>query len=561
MRQCIIHFGMPKTGSTSIQATLMAASPLSSATFLNVGTGNASRLLATLFLDDPKQFHLNRKWDVSAEKLARDKEEAMALLTKQFQTGKSPFILSAEVISSLDESALTRMKTWIESHVDELRLVGYVRAPKAYMESELQQKIKAGKGRIKLKNHYPDYEERFGKLEKVFGRERVDYWKFDPKAFPGNDVVRDFLQRLSLDVPEKALRRSNESLTREGLSLLYIYRKYGPGYGSGPGSVEQNRQLHLLLRQVVGSKLRLRNKVVRRILAAKAEDIRWMESRLGGSLKEVMKDDPPDAIAGEEDLLSPSRETLCWLAKQVGREADLPADGVLAPETIAEWVHELKPTSLKETKRRKQKDVSELIVAPTKPSKKVRLSALRKFISKWIARLKSRLSGKPEPGSRKKLRKLKKQRALKRQALEASNSVEAVVTLPKPAPESRIEPSVNQTAAQTIDQQPVGVVPMDGDETHTVRKVDIGSLADSVRHACPELDIKGATLRKILRPMLTRLREAVDENPAGLIVNGLGQFRTPKATRDKGDGEANHRRQFRPAGTEADRADQPGGSP
>jgi hypothetical protein len=363
MRQCIIHFGMHKTGSTSIQDTLMAASPLSSATYLNIGRGNGSRLVATLFLEDPSEFHLHRKWNLSDEKLAQDKAAALNILDQQFQTGRSPFILSAENISTLDLESLIRLKSWLESKVDDIRLVGYVRPPKSFMASELQQKIKAGREYFKLKRHYPGYETRFGKLETVFGRERVTYWKFDPKTFPGRDVVRDFLQRMSLSVPESALRRTNESLSRDCLSLLYIYRKLGPGYGSGPGSVEQNRRLHHLLREAGGSKLTLSSEAVRPILEKETEDIHWMESRLGESLSEPSVEDSPDAISNEDDLLRPSLDAIRWLARKVDREADLPADGVIAPEIIAEWIDVLKSTP---AKRGKLPDVSPLI--PEKPA-------------------------------------------------------------------------------------------------------------------------------------------------------------------------------------------------
>lgn len=361
MSQCIVHFGMPKTGSTSIQATLLAASPLPGTTFLNVGVGNSSRVLATLFMDRPQDFHLNRKWDVPQEQLDQESQAARATLDQQIQaSGGQRCLISAEVISTLSTSALRRMKAWLDERFDDVQLVGYVRAPMGYMASELQQKIKAGQGMVDLAKRYPAYRQRFGKMEEVFGRERIRYWKFDPARFPGNDVVADFLQRLALEVPASAFQRSNESLSRDGLALLYIYRKLGPGYGTGRGSVEENRRMQRYLRQVGGPRIRLSTEVVRPILQAQADDIAWMESRLGESLAEPPGAAGADAIAGEDDLLRPSLAALAWLAAEVG-QAVPDAQALPAPEQVAQWMHQLREKIATGGRRGKLKDNSALV--------------------------------------------------------------------------------------------------------------------------------------------------------------------------------------------------------
>lgn len=361
MTRCVLHFGMPKTGSTSIQATLLAAGALPGVTYLNVGTGNSSRALATMFMDDPAEFHLNAKWALDVAELDREKQLAFQHFDQQFRAATPLFVISAEVISTLEVSALTRLRDWLERRVDTIELVGYVRAPKGYMESELQQKVKAGRSRFDLGSHYPGYQARFGKLEQVFGRERVQYWKFDPARFPNQDVVRDFAQRLSIAVPDSALQHANTSLTRNGLSLLYIYRKHGPGYGSGSGSVEQNRQLQKTLREVGGPKLRLARAAVEPILTRNASDIAWMEERLGEPLAEPLGEDEPQAIRSEDDLLRPSPEALAWLAERVGRRLPDPAQAALRLVTIAEWMHALRMKLAPVARNGKPRDKSRLV--------------------------------------------------------------------------------------------------------------------------------------------------------------------------------------------------------
>ena len=339
MRRCIVHFGMPKTGSTSIQASLLAAGTLPQAHYLNVGHKNSGRVLATMFLDDPREFHLNRKWNLEREELERARVEAFASFARQFQTDRSVFILSGEAISSMDEASLGRMNEWLLTQVDEVQAVGYVRKPRGYMESELQQKIKAGRGRFDLASHYPGYRARFTPLENVFGRTQVSYWLFDPARFPGKDVVRDFSARLGLSLPETALQRANESLSLEGARLLYIYRKLGEGYGQGQGMVEENRRLSRLLREVPGPKLRIAHAAAQAVIDAQADDMAWMAERLQASLDEPAGADEQDVVAEEADLLRPSLATLGWLAQQLGQ----PAPGSMPPlQAIADSMHALR---------------------------------------------------------------------------------------------------------------------------------------------------------------------------------------------------------------------------
>jgi hypothetical protein len=361
MRRCILHFGMPKTGSTSIQATLLAARPLQDAVFLNVGIGNSSRLLATLFMADPGRFHLNRKWGLDAKALAPQRERAFEVLEDQIATAQGrPCLISAEALSMFEEDTLVRLRDWFAQRFDRLEVVGYVRAPRGYMDSEFQQKIKSGRGQFRPGLAYPGYAERFGKLERVFGREQVHYWKFDPASFPGHNVVEDFLQRVGIDIPREQHRRVNESLGRAGLCLLYIYRRYGPGYGKGKGSVEQNYRLERELREIPDDpRSRLADRVALPILARHRSDTAWMEQRLGSSLDEPLRGEDPLAIATEDDLLHPGDAALDWLARRVEQTYD-PAS---PPDTagIAAWVHALRERVAPRDTQGRQIDTSPLV--------------------------------------------------------------------------------------------------------------------------------------------------------------------------------------------------------
>lgn len=341
-RLCIVHWGMPKTGSTSIQVSLQAAGDSASHRYLSLEDPNAGRALSTMFLDDPRDFHLNRKDRLNPARLSQDRADAFARFEEQFRSGHSTYILSGEAISSMDLPTLRRLRDWLLTQVDEVRAVGYVRKPKGYMESELQQKIKAGRGRFDLRSHYPAYRQRFEPIEEVFGPAQVTYWLFEPSRFPGGDVVRDFVARLGLEIDASDIHRANEALSLGGVRLLYCQRKFGKGYGRGGDAVAHNRRLHRQLRELPGPRLRLSSAAVRPILAEQEDDLRWMEQRLGESLREDLDQHWPQEVNGEEDLLVADPEAHAWLARQLGEA--LPPGGLLDHQTVADWVTRLRET-------------------------------------------------------------------------------------------------------------------------------------------------------------------------------------------------------------------------
>ena len=92
MKTCILHFGMAKTGSTSIQATLLRAPADEAFHYLTLGNGNAGRALATAFMPNARKFQPNRKQGLSGKDLRGRKDDVLAQLEQQFQ-GPEPLVI------------------------------------------------------------------------------------------------------------------------------------------------------------------------------------------------------------------------------------------------------------------------------------------------------------------------------------------------------------------------------------------------------------------------------------------------------------------------------------
>jgi hypothetical protein len=298
---------MHKTGSTSIQATLAAASAEPSGKHFPVTLsdkrGNLSVPLYSLFMSEGARHHSHRRRGNDEEKVEEyNRENSEALKAKFRECGNRIAVISGEGLSRLDEEGIGKLKAFLDPWFAQIEIVAYVRSPKSYMESAFQQLLKGGSNIASLESVYPDYQRKFGQFIDVFGRKQVSFWPFAPKTFPNGDVVQDFCKRIGMTIDQKHHKRINESLSLEAVRLLFTYRKLGGNYGEGDEAVAANRALIEFLSSIPGGKLRFAPELVKPVLDANRADIAWMEKMLGSSLADSMEPGKDD-IHDEDDLM------------------------------------------------------------------------------------------------------------------------------------------------------------------------------------------------------------------------------------------------------------------
>ena len=299
---------MHKTGTSSIQASLHGGLLGADYRYADLGKANHSGIICAamqrdgngLLADNPSLGELRR---------ALSDNTWMAL------------IISGEGICRLDVDQLRALRDVLTEYVDTVKVVAYVRPPLGYIESAFQQRLKSNDLSLAdALDSYPHYRIRFEKFDRIFGRENVDLWKFDPRCFPSRCVVRDFCSRLGLDFPPERVVRVNDGLSRQAVALLYAYRKFGRGGADPILSKRFERGLVDRLTQIPGPKLRFSPAVLGSVLQDHADDIRWMENRLGAGLTEDAADET-SGVNDEEDLLQVEPSALGWLASQLGTSA------------------------------------------------------------------------------------------------------------------------------------------------------------------------------------------------------------------------------------------------
>lgn len=346
MKRCWLHIGMHKTGTTSLQANLKRIGSTSEWKYICVGGKlHMNTPFHAMFATDPFKYHWFAKQGITPEALSEKGAKLRERLATAISKSRAEtIIMSAEALPLIDKAGIARLKEFLDPLFDEIRVIGYVRPPVSFKISIFQEMVKGGRSKFDVGDIKLNYRRKFEKFDQVFGRENVILRKFDPAGFAHGCTVSDFFTSIGLKSPDRAtIQRANESMSRSACGILYAYRKFGPGYGSGPGVVAENVQLVEVLLAMKGPKFTAARSMVAAGLANESADLKWMAARLGAPLDENLAES--GGIATEAELLEVPRAALeefatCF-AKIQG--ASIPADQIPTgdpadPAKIAELV-------------------------------------------------------------------------------------------------------------------------------------------------------------------------------------------------------------------------------
>ncbi len=348
MKRCWIHIGMPKTGSTSIQGHLAKRRRGPGWRYIAIGKlANMNREMHAMFGTQPERWYWFKKQGMSREEIQQQGALMRDRLARAITRSKAEnLILSSEALSLIRPRGIRALRDFLKPLCDEIKVVGYVRPPTGFTISSFQQAVKNGANSIS-RVEGPLYRFRFEKYDKIFGRKNVIFRKFEPSAFTDGCIVVDFCELLGIEPPQPGeVERLNESLCREACGILYAYHKFGPGYGVGIDVIRENGYLIRPLLAMEGPRFRFSNEFLQEATENLAEDVAWMEARLGTSLAEPLRNDPTD-VTGEDDLLRISRAACVDFVARfreihgvVLRESVIPTEDPVPPQKVADLVEQ-----------------------------------------------------------------------------------------------------------------------------------------------------------------------------------------------------------------------------
>lgn len=327
IKHCIIHFGLPKTGTTSIQKFLRHDLTDRNFCYPAFTTGPRlrddchNRAVNSVFRSNPEKFHAYAKAGLSREVIRR--QGALFLEQLQREVDSSPahtLLLSAEDLSWFPPRNLGELIGFLRDLGLQTRALAYIRQFKKDQESRFQQSIRDPGAWDLSKPRDPgffpiEYERCFSSFDTFLGRSAVTVAEFKPTTFEDGCVVRDFCRLTGVKLEQSPNRFVNDSLSAEALKLLYAFRLLGPGYGEGWDSMDSNRRLTEKLSELKGSRLLFHSSLLMATEEKWRKDLDWVEERTGFEIVgNIYEDDDKPCVQSAKDMLSFSPASLDWLA-------------------------------------------------------------------------------------------------------------------------------------------------------------------------------------------------------------------------------------------------------
>ncbi len=345
MPTCILHIGMPKTGSTSIQDFLFSQLSDSGFHYGHFGIQNGSLGLKLLFggSDFPGMNNLSIKRKIVQEDNPRIRETYRRQLEHHVRFAvekEAVLVLSAESLWNFDRSSWSRVRDFLVDRSFDIRVLGYIRARKSWMESRFQEKLKERANnefeQMMYRKDALQYRERIEALDDLFGREQVGIRLLDPASLVRGCVVQDFCQYAGIHCPEDLSVRKNQAMRLPAIRLLYAYCRFYDSLPRREGRPVRNYRFHNRLKKLGGPPLRFHSELVAPLLAQHEAERSWIEQRLGVPFeRDLRRDDAGPCIRREADLFDFDPEALDWLAEQTASRPVKPLRGESAARAVA----------------------------------------------------------------------------------------------------------------------------------------------------------------------------------------------------------------------------------
>lgn len=333
VRRCLLHIGMNKTGSTSIQHTFDHYAD-GTWRYLDLGSSNHSHLLALAFRE---AVPANIQADLALNAPGLTRDEARQRFHRALALDDRSVVVSAEGMSIFSATDVQALIADLREHVDEVRCLGYVRDPVGLVSSNFQQVLRRSLPKADHATLLPNYRKRFGCWIQAIGPDAVTLVPFHSSCWAERDLLIDFARRagLSEDHARTAAQRKNTALSAEATALLYAYRLRASASSAGPKKREQ-RSLKLL--RLYGTrKFTFSVAGLAAGLDRISRQVDWVEARMGRPFPATdqggrMRFDSPGALIDYAGGLGADLAT--FLAARKVRVAADPSDPVVTLQRL-----------------------------------------------------------------------------------------------------------------------------------------------------------------------------------------------------------------------------------
>lgn len=237
LRTAVLHIGMHKTGSTSIQNALRGYDD-GNVFYATFEEPNHSIPIFTAFRTNYENYHIWSSQGLSKAEISKKRDGYRQNLSKMLQRrDRDRIVISGEDIGNLTVSEKNALLEFFDRHGWTVNVVCYVREPTHYAASVFQEGVKHRDGSIP--SHYrPHYKSRLSGFLSELPKHAVCVRPFESSQLKDGDVVSDFCAHAGINGAVEKELRSNQSMSFNAARLLFNFNRSGV-LTKGDASVSQ----------------------------------------------------------------------------------------------------------------------------------------------------------------------------------------------------------------------------------------------------------------------------------------------------------------------------------
>ena len=220
MQEVILHIGVHKTGTSSIQNALRDFDD-GDTFYARLHYDNHSIAMHTIFSNDYRNYHVWKAQGINGVELDKLREQLVHSLQSQItRQDRKRLIICAEDICILTDGEKKNLIEFITTHGVTPKIVCYVRDPAELSASAFQERVKAGFNEGSL-DPYPSFEKLLAPFWRLTNKNNVIVRYFSRENMEENCVVKDFCNVLNMNIEN--VTDLNESLPSSALKLIFNF--------------------------------------------------------------------------------------------------------------------------------------------------------------------------------------------------------------------------------------------------------------------------------------------------------------------------------------------------
>ena len=220
MQEVILHIGVHKTGTSSIQNALHKFDD-GDTFYAQLGNNNHSIAMHTIFSSDYRNFHIWKLQGITDQEIDNLRNKFLETLKAQMsRQDRRRLVICAEAICILKEAEKEKLVEFFTSNGVALKIICYFRNPASLAASAFQERVKAGKNETLL-DPYPSFEKILEPFERLLHQNDILIKYFSRENMEGKCVVKDFCSALNIEIDKVV--DLNESMPTSALKLLFNF--------------------------------------------------------------------------------------------------------------------------------------------------------------------------------------------------------------------------------------------------------------------------------------------------------------------------------------------------